>query len=159
MPAPALPQRPLAAQAASQTGLGRDSTCWSQVVLVLQEGPGAQRSRRGPLGTRVCSVGREEGTCPSPVTRPVCLGLTLDHSAEPGRDRTHFLDVQTKPRTGQRLLMPEELGGGAHPRPCGQGHCTGDCHGPLLPCLPVWKPCFPAGHSWSHLLRKLAWLV
>ena len=74
MPIPVLPQRPLAAQVASQTGLGRDSTCWSQVVLVLQEGPGAQRSQHGPLGTRVCSVGREEGTCPSPVTRPCLSG-------------------------------------------------------------------------------------
>ena len=25
---------------------------------------------------------------------PACLGLTLGHSTEPGRDRTRFLDVQ-----------------------------------------------------------------
>lgn len=26
---------------------------------------------------------------------PICLGLTPGHSAEPGRDCTRFLDVQT----------------------------------------------------------------
>jgi len=77
VPVPVLPQRPLAAQAASQTGLGRDSTAGRRWYWFSREGQGPRGASVGLLGPGYVQWAGE-GTCPSPATRPCLAG---PHSA------------------------------------------------------------------------------